>query len=104
MNELPDNIDFVEPQQLRELIAQGKKVAIVDVRSTEEFAAGHVEGAINIHAGQLADRAHNIPQDAQVVTVCNLGGSRACNAAAQLKEMGYGNATPLRGGVVGWAD
>ncbi|MEQ6438177.1 rhodanese-like domain-containing protein [Comamonas sp. w2-DMI] len=101
MNEQPDD-GFIEPQQLRELIAQGKKVFIVDVRSAEEFAGGHVEGAINIPAGQLDDHAHNIPKDAQVVTVCNLGGPRSCNAAAQLKDMGYVNAAPLRGGVVCW--
>lgn len=104
MNELPDSVGFIEPQQLRELVAQGKKVAIVDVRSAEEFAAGHVEGAINIPASQLADEMHNIPKDAQVVTVCNLGGPRSCNAAAKLKEIGYDNAAPLQGGVIGWGD
>ncbi|MDX4953616.1 rhodanese-like domain-containing protein [Delftia acidovorans] len=103
MNELPGSIDSIEPQQLRELVAQGNKVAIVDVRSAEEFAAGHVEGAIiNIPVSKLAYNAHRIPKDAQVVTVCNLGGPRSCNAAAQLKDMGYENAAPLQGGVVGW--
>lgn len=102
MNERRGSIDFIEPQQLRELVAQGNKVTIVDVRSAEEFAAGHVEGAINIPASQLANNAHRIPKDAQVVTVCNLGGPRSCNAAAQFKDMGYENAAPLQGGVVGW--
>jgi rhodanese-related sulfurtransferase len=39
---------YVEPEQLRSLVAQGAGATIVDVRSAEEFAAGYVEGAVNI--------------------------------------------------------
>ena len=43
---------------------------IVDLRSPDEFAAGHVEGAINIPLDALAERASELPQGAVIVTVC----------------------------------
>lgn len=51
---------------------------VVDVRSAQEFAAGTVEGAINVPADQLSERANNFPKDATIVTVCNQGGPRSC--------------------------
>ena len=95
-------IAFVEPQQLRELLERGEPVVILDVRSAEEFAAGHVTGAISIPADELAARAGEFAKKATLVTVCNFGGSRSCNAAEQLRTMGYENVAPLRGGTRGW--
>lgn len=94
----------VDPQKLRELMQSGEKVVIVDVRSAEEFAVGHVAGAINIPADQLATQTGAFAKDATIVTVCNLGGSRSCNAAEQLRAMGHENAAPLRGGIRGWLE
>ena len=104
MSDSTPAIPFINPETLRELVASGRKVAIVDVRSAEEFAAGHVDGAVNIPADQLHARAAELPAEASVVTVCNHGGSRSCNAAQQLRELGYANAAPLRGGTRGWLD
>jgi rhodanese-related sulfurtransferase len=96
------SVTFVEPQKLRELLERRERIVILDVRTAEEFAAGHVTGAINIPADQLAARAGEIARDATLVTVCNFGGSRSCNAAEQLRAMGYENVAPLRGGTRGW--
>lgn len=95
---------FVEPEHLRTLIASGKEVVIVDVRAADEFSAHHIDGAINIPADQLSTRAVTIAKDAAIVTVCNFGGQRSCNAAEQLRAMGYENAVPLRGGTQGWLE
>lgn len=104
MTGLNDETPSVEPQKLRELILSGDEAVIIDVRSADEFAAGHVEGAINIPADQLAAQVGEFAKDATIVTVCNLGGSRSCNAAEQLRAMGYENAAPLRGGTRGWLE
>jgi rhodanese-related sulfurtransferase len=66
---LHDKDDYPDPQSLRELVRTGEKVLIVDVRSPEEFAAGHVEGAINIPSDQLATQPGELPADARIVTV-----------------------------------
>lgn len=89
---------------LRKLMERGDKVIIVDVRSAEEFAGGHIETAINIPVEQLAAQASELPTDAVIVTVCNFGGSRSCAAAELLQTTGYGNAVRLVGGINGWQE
>lgn len=93
---------FVEVEHLREQIARGEHVTIVDVRSPEEFAASHVDGAINIPAAELASRINELDGNATIVTVCNLGGARSCGAADQLRALGHESAAPLRDGMRGW--
>lgn len=45
-------------------------VVLVDVRPEEEFEAGHIDGAVSIPIGQLADRLAELPGDAEVVAYC----------------------------------
>jgi rhodanese-related sulfurtransferase len=93
---------FMEPDELHDRLIQGAKLVLVDVRSAEEFNAGHLDGAINIPADELAARIGELPSGVPIVTVCNFGGARSCGAAEQLRTLGYGSALPLRGGVRGW--
>lgn len=94
---------YIEPDTVRAMAKSGTPLAIVDVRSPEEFAAGHVDGAVNIPIDQLAARAAaELPQGETVVTVCNQGGARSCGAAEQLRQLGFEKALPLRGGTRGW--
>jgi rhodanese-related sulfurtransferase len=70
-----------------EMVAQGG--VLVDVRSPEEFAAGHLPGAINIPVGEVRARASEIgTRDRPVVTYCRSGG-RSARAAATLRELGF---------------
>ena len=88
----------VEPETLR----GGLHVVIVDVRSPEEFAQGHVDGAINIPLDVLAQRASEFFRDAPVVTVCGKGGGRSERAAEQLRASGFSSARSLCGGTQAW--
>lgn len=65
-------VDGAEPvtlPDLRTLIEQGS-VTVVDVRPVEEFAAGHLPGAINIPLPELDHRMGVLPESAQVVAYC----------------------------------
>jgi rhodanese-related sulfurtransferase len=95
---------IMEPSDLHERLNGGERLVLVDVRSTEEFEADHIKGAVNIPVSELAARVSELPSDAAIVTVCNLGGARSCGAADQLQGLGDGNAFPLRGGTRGWKD
>ncbi len=88
----------VEPSQLDQIA----HAVLIDVRSPEEFAAGHVEGAINIPLDALAERAPELPRGASVVTVCGKGGGRSESAAAQLRALGFDSARSLCGGTQAW--
>jgi len=83
-------------------LRQRTDAVVIDVRSPEEFAAGHVEGAINIPVDALALGGGEIPRDAFVVTACGKGGGRSDRAAEQLRAMGYTSVRPLCGGTHAW--
>jgi rhodanese-related sulfurtransferase len=75
---------------------------VVDVRSPEEFAAGHIDGAINIPLDRIAAGATALPRDAAVVTVCGKGGGRSERAAEELRALGFRSARSLCGGTQAW--
>jgi rhodanese-related sulfurtransferase len=88
----------VEPAELR----RSSSAVIVDVRSPEEYAQGHVAGAINIPLDSLEGRASELPRDAHIVTVCGKGGGRSERAAEQLRASGFTSARSLCGGTAAW--
>lgn len=72
---------------------------LVDVRSSAEFAAGHVAGAINLPLDQLADSATDaLPDLHQPLLVYCLSGMRSGVAVQWLQQMGYTQA--VNGGGV----
>jgi len=64
--------DEMEPVPAAELLQRAKKglVTVLDVRPTEEFAAGHVPGAINIPIHELEKRLAELPKRKEVVAYC----------------------------------
>jgi phage shock protein E len=59
---------------------------ILDVRTAEEYAAGHIPGAVNLPLDQLERFRH--PKDLPVYVYCRSGG-RSSMASAALKQKGY---------------
>lgn len=51
-------------------LARSGEVVVLDVRPPEEYAAGHIPGAISIPIDELADRLAEIPMDQQIVAYC----------------------------------
>lgn len=64
--------DDLEPVPAAELLARAKKglVTVLDVRPPEEFAAGHVPGAVNIPIHELERRLSELPKRKEVVAYC----------------------------------
>jgi MFS family permease len=77
-------------------------VLILDVRSPEEFASGHVEGAVNIPLDTIGSHATGLPRDRLIVTVCGKGGGRSDRAAQELRTRGFKSVRSLCGGTDGW--
>ena len=63
---------------------------LLDVRTPEEFADGHIPGAINISVQTLSDRLNEVPQDRPIVIYCR-SGNRSAQAATILSNAGYSN-------------
>lgn len=68
---------------------------IVDVREPEEFARGHVKGAINMPPAEImagARQIQNFPKDTPLILYC-MSGARSNAAMNILRGMGYTNLT-----------
>lgn len=79
---------------------------LIDVREPDEYAAGHLPGAMGIPRGLLEFRCSAAPElqprDLKIVVYCKTGG-RAALAACALHEMGYVSVQSLAGGFDAWA-
>ncbi len=75
---------------------------LIDVRTAEEFASGHIEGALNIPVEQMSGRLDEIPGEAPIVVYCR-SGNRSASAARILTEAGYAPVYDL-GGIRDWLD
>jgi rhodanese-related sulfurtransferase len=74
---------------------------VLDVRTPEEFAGGHVPGAVNIPHDQVASRLAEVPKDRDVVVYCR-SGRRAGLAAEVLKASGFKRVQHLEGDMEAW--
>lgn len=79
---------------------------LIDVREADEYAAGHLPGAIHISRGMLEFKLSNNPElsarDLAIVLYCKTSG-RAALAACALHDMGYLNVQSISGGFDAWA-
>ena len=93
------NVGVAEFEKLR----ADKKNRVLDVRTSEEFAAGHIPGAINIdiNGPNFEKRISALEKDRTYLVNCAGGGrsARACGKMAQLK---FPNLYNLQGGFKAW--
>jgi len=79
---------------------------LIDVREADEFAAGHLPGAVLVPRGLLEFKLSGTPalsgRDLKVVLYCKTSG-RAALAAQAMQAMGYLNVSSLAGGFDAWA-
>ena len=74
---------------------------VLDVRTPQEYAEGHVPGAVNVPYDQLASRLAEVPKDKDVVLYCK-SGRRAGIAADVLAANGYMRLSHLEGDMPAW--
>jgi hydroxyacylglutathione hydrolase len=88
-------------QDLQGTLGGSNPPVIVDVRTTREWNAGHIDGAVHIPLGELARRAPELPRDRNVATICE-GGYRASLAASVLARSGLDRVINVTGGMAAW--
>jgi phage shock protein E len=93
----------VEASVLRGQLAANTAPLIVDVRTADEYAAGHVPGAINIPYDQMEERVDEIiaHKDQDIVLYCR-SGRRSGIAAKTLEAKGFTKLGLLEGDMPGW--
>jgi rhodanese-related sulfurtransferase len=90
----PPAVPTVEPARVP------PEAVLLDVRESEEWQAGHIEGAVHIPLGQLPTRLGELPPDGEIVVVCR-SGARSAQAVAWLNQNGA-DAVNLGGGMGAW--
>jgi rhodanese-related sulfurtransferase len=91
----------ISSQDLIRLMNQG--ALVLDIRKSEEFAQGHVNGAKHLSSDQILTAGENFKRfkEKPVIVYCD-SGSLAAAAVRQLNEQGFTKAFALRGGLASW--
>ena len=84
------------------MMNQGKSV-VLDVRSQEDFAAGHIRDANHIPLKELKSRISELDKfkSKSVIVVCS-SGRQSARATGLLKSAGFGDVYSLDGGLAAW--
>ncbi len=98
--QIRSQVDEVDPADVRRQIGNG--AVLIDVRENEEFAAGHIPGAVHVPRSYLESRIEGAVPDHDLY--CQ-SGNRSAWAAHTLRELlGYENVEHMTGGITLWKD
>jgi molybdopterin/thiamine biosynthesis adenylyltransferase/rhodanese-related sulfurtransferase len=104
IRQIRSQIHEVDPSEVHTMLDDG--VALVDVRETDEFATGHLPGAVHVPRGYLEQRIEGaVPDRSQRVVLYCASGNRSALAAHTLSEqLGYQDVASMTGGITLWKD
>lgn len=95
----------VHTDEFATIISDTSKTQLVDVRTPEEYAEGHLEGAVNIDVNDSTFLQHataSLEKGKTVAVYCR-SGKRSAFAASLLAKQGY-NVINLLGGILAWKE
>ncbi|WP_440948443.1 MBL fold metallo-hydrolase [Methanosarcina sp. T3] len=96
-----DSFNLISVHDLKARIENDEEIVILDVRSNEEWEAGHIEGARHIYVGHVEENLDKIPKECPIVVYC--GSARRSNIAASiLKKHGYRKIYNVLGSMAAW--
>jgi rhodanese-related sulfurtransferase len=103
VNEAKRRVKQTDVQNVKRLMDAGEKMLLVDVREDNEWANGHLPGAIHLGKGVIErDIEARVPDtSAKIILYCG-GGFRSALSADNLQKMGYTNVESMDGGWKGW--
>src|SRR5260370_19270785 len=104
LREIKSRIDEVDPGAVREQLNNG--AVVVDVREPEEWAAGHIPGALHVPKSYLESRVEGaVPdRDGHVILYCASGNRSAWAARTLIADLGYSHVESMSGGFTLWKD
>ena len=100
--ENPPTYEQITAEQAKSIMDTEKDYVIIDARTEEEFAEGHIENAILIPEYGIATRAEKeLPDKEQLILVYCRSGRRSKIASEELVKLGYTNVKEF-GGIIDW--
>jgi rhodanese-related sulfurtransferase len=102
--EARERIAQVTPQEVRDAVARGEELALIDVREPNEWNLGHIPGSTHIPRGVLESAIEKrLPRETRVVLYC-ASGNRSALAVESIAQMGYANVASMAGGFRAWCE
>ena len=103
---IEQQISSVSPAEAAAIIEQNSDsadFAILDIRTPEEFAAGKIEGSINIdfYADDFRDQLDALDKDIHYVVYCN-SGNRSGQSLSDFRDLGFAQVDNVDSGIQGW--
>ena len=92
----------ITAQELKERLARGSKLQLLDVREPEEFEICNLGGDL-IPLGDLPKQTARVRHDVPVVVICHHGFRSAQAISFLSQRFGYENLLNLKGGIHAWA-
>lgn len=94
-------MDTITPQEVKQRLANGEKLNLIDVREDEEVAEGMIPSAKHIRLGDLPMRLSEIERTDEIIMVCR-SGVRSERACEYLEHMGFSGLKNMVGGMLKW--
>lgn len=93
----------VDVSQFEKLRVADPKPVVLDVRTSEEFAAGHIPGSVllDFRSPKFGDEIAKLPRDKSYLVHCAVGG-RSAKACEKMSQIGFTNLVNLKGGFKAW--
>ncbi len=100
--EAKENIEEISPNDAVHEVGCGA-ATLIDVRSSDEWKAGHARGARHLERGEIElEIEEQVPDlDQRIICYCG-GGGRSALVAESLQRMGYRNVRSMAGGFRAW--
>lgn len=99
-------IELVNAPEAQELLtAPPAGLVVLDVRTPEEYAAGHIAGSENLdfYSPDFLDRLDGLSKDTPYFVYCR-SGNRSATTIEAMRDLGFTEVYELGGGVVTWAE
>lgn len=85
--------------EVHKMLSGANTAVVLDVRTHEEYIAGHIPGCLLVPVDEVENRAHEIPQTAEPLLVICQGGGRSAAACEILSKKGYTNLVNVYDGM-----
>jgi thioredoxin 1 len=97
-------IKHVNAKEFQQLLETTSDEQLIDVRTTEEFAAGYLAGAqnIDIYADDFETRINALDKSKPVFVYCKAGG-RSADACSFMEKSGFTKVYDMSGGIMAWS-
>ena len=97
-----ERVPSIDVATLRRWMAEGRRVALCDVRGADEHTEGCIPGAVSLPGFEIVSHALDMAAESDVIVLCSSARTRSLIVARTLVDLGLGDVVTLDGGALAW--